>query len=75
MADYVTTTTPLFANEIKKHNKNVFVIPNAINPEEKQFIPQPTKSDRLRFGIIYGSSHEHDIALLEGLTNQLHKIF
>lgn len=71
MADYVTTTTPLFANEIKKHNKNVFVIPNAINPEEKQFIPQPTKSDRLRFGIICGSSHEHDIALLEGLTNQL----
>ena len=72
-ADYVTTTTEIFANEIRKHNKNVCVIPNAIDPEEEQFIPKPTSSNRLRFGIICGSSHEHDINLLKGLTNSLGK--
>ena len=34
VAKWVITTTGLFANEIKKHNKNVIVLPNAINPKE-----------------------------------------
>lgn len=70
-ADYITTTTEFFAKEIKKHNKNVFVIPNAIDPREKQFQKIDNKSDRLRVGIICGSSHEKDIELLRGLVNQL----
>ncbi len=69
--NYITTTTKIFANEIKKHNKNVFVIPNAINPREKQFIKTDKKSNRLRVGIICGSSHEKDIDLLNGMVNQL----
>ena len=36
-AQYVITTTDIFAQEIKKINKNVFVLPNAINPNEPQF--------------------------------------
>ena len=32
VSKYVTTTTTLFADEIKKANKNVVVFPNAINP-------------------------------------------
>lgn len=71
ICDYVTTTTNLFANEIKKHNKNVFVFPNAINPAEKQFIPTKKESDRLRVGIVCGSSHEKDVDLLHGMVNQL----
>ena len=35
ISDYVTTTTTLFADEIKKINPNVFVFPNAINPKIK----------------------------------------
>lgn len=70
-ADYVTTTTPIFAERISKINPNVLVFPNAIDPEEKQFIPSPTKSDRIRFGIICGSSHRHDIELLRGVTKQI----
>lgn len=70
-ADYLTTTTDIFAKEIAKHNKNVFVIPNAIDPREKQFQKIETKSDRLRVGIICGSSHEKDIELLDGVVNQL----
>jgi hypothetical protein len=32
-ASYVTTTTKIFADEISKFNKNVVVLPNAINPK------------------------------------------
>lgn len=69
--DYITTTTDIFAKEISKHNKNVFVIPNAINQKEKQFQKNDIKSDRLRVGIICGSSHEKDIELLNGVVTQL----
>jgi glycosyltransferase involved in cell wall biosynthesis len=71
MADYVTTTTPIFAKTLRKHNKNVHVFPNAINPEEPQYIQTKTKSDKLRVGIICGSSHLHDIELLGDLVNRV----
>ena len=64
VAKYVTTTTTLFADEIKKYNKNVFVLPNAINPNEPQFKEPTLESDRLRFGWLGGSSHLHDIQIL-----------
>lgn len=73
MSDYVTTTTDIFANCLKKHNKNVIVLPNAIDKSEKQFQPIDVKSEKIRFGIICGSSHEHDINILQGLTNSLPK--
>ena len=68
-AQYVTTTTPIFANIIKKHNPNVFVIPNAIDPEMKQFKQTKKKNKRIRFGIVCGSGHLQDIKLMGGLTN------
>jgi len=70
-ASYVTTTTTLFADEIKKHNKNVFVLPNAINPNEPQFKAETLPSDKLRFGWLGGSSHLHDLKLLDGTFNAL----
>lgn len=73
LADYVTTTTEIFAKEIAKHNKNVVVIPNAIDPNEKQFIPIDRPSDKIRFGLICGSSHEHDVKMLDGMTSLLDK--
>lgn len=69
-ADWVTTTTPIFANEIRKYNKNVVVLPNAIDPEEPQFIPNQVKSDKVRIGFLGGSSHLEDIKLLDGLSNR-----
>jgi hypothetical protein len=73
--DYVTTTTPLFADEIKKLNKNVMVLPNSINPEEPQFISNTEKSDRLRVGWLGGSSHEADLNLAYGGVSQYMKEF
>jgi glycosyltransferase involved in cell wall biosynthesis len=73
-ADYVTTTTPIFADVIKQHNKNVKVFPNAINPEEKQYaVAKNPRTDRLRVGIICGSSHLKDLELLSGIANQVNK--
>ena len=63
-AQYVTTTTEIFAQEIKKINKNVFVLPNAINPKEPQFMAKTEPSDKLRFGWLGGSSHLHDLKIL-----------
>jgi len=70
-AKYVTTTTTLFADEIKKFNKNVFVFPNAINPNEPQFREPTPESDRLRVGWLGGSSHLHDLQLLEQSISKL----
>jgi len=73
-ADYVTTTTPIFAEVIKPYNKNVMVFPNAINPEEKQYAVPKTQGDgRLRVGIICGSSHLKDLQLLDGIAKQINK--
>jgi glycosyltransferase involved in cell wall biosynthesis len=65
VSKYVTTTTELFAEEIRKINKNVIVFPNAINPNEPQFKEPTIESDRLRVGWLGGSSHLHDLQLLD----------
>lgn len=72
-ADYVTTTTPIFAQWLSKYNKNVIVLPNAIDPDEKQYQPHknPRPDGRIRFGLICGSSHFHDIELLSGIARQI----
>lgn len=68
-SDYVTTTTPLFANILRKYNKNVFVLPNAIDANMKQFQQEKKPSERLRFGLICGSTHLKDIELMKGLSS------
>ena len=65
VSKYVTTTTTIFADEIKKLNRNVVIFPNAINPNEPQFKEPTPESDRLRIGWLGGSSHLHDLQLLD----------
>jgi len=72
--DYVTTTTELFANEIRKFNKNVIVLPNAIDPQEPQFNEPTPSSNKIRVGWLGGSSHLHDLKLLDGMVNILKPI-
>ena len=71
LARNVITTTEVFADTIRQINPNVFVLPNAIDPEEKQYTPNPEPSERLRIGWLGGSSHLHDLKLLEGVAGQL----
>jgi len=70
-SDYVTTTTEIFANEIRKYNKNVIVFPNAIDPKEGQFTEPTLPSDKIRVGWLGGSSHLHDLKLLDGMVSKL----
>lgn len=72
-SQYVMTTTSVFASEISKFNKNVVVFPNAINAKESQFNEPTQPSDKLRFGWLGGSSHLHDIMLLEGIFTKIHQ--
>lgn len=71
--DYVTTTTQLFANVIKPFNKNVEILPNAINPNDERFQITKNYSNKLRIGLVMGSSHEYDMEIIGKITNQLTK--
>jgi len=70
-ADWVTTTTTFFADEIKKINKNVLILPNAINPDEPQFNQPTLPCDRIRVGWLGGSSHLNDLNLLSGFVEKI----
>ena len=69
--DYVTTTTHIFANKIKKYNQNVFVFPNAIDPTEDQYSSVKNPSDKIRFGFVMGSAHEKDMEQFKGVFSSL----
>ena len=71
VARNIITTTELFAKEIRKTNKNVFILPNAIDPKERQYTPNPKPSERLRIGWLGGSSHLKDLEILEGVVGRL----
>jgi glycosyltransferase involved in cell wall biosynthesis len=77
LADYITTTTTVYRDTIKQllGVDNVFIFPNAINDEEKQFQPNPIKSDLVRFGWLGGSSHEHDLSLMSDGISRIHREF
>lgn len=71
LAQYISTTTTTFANEIKKYNKNTIVIPNAIDVSEKQYISKVEPSKRIRIAWLGGSSHLRDLEILKGVVNKL----
>ena len=72
--DYVTTTTPIFAQTIKERLglSNVMIFPNAVNEDEPQFKVEPTKSELTRFGWLGGSSHLYDLELMQNGISSIH---
>lgn len=77
LVDYVTTTTKVFAKTIQDrlYIKNVIIFPNAVDENEEQFKSNKIKSDKIRFGWLGGSSHMHDISLLEQGISSIHSAF
>lgn len=73
LVDYVTTTTEIFAKKIRKWNKNVFVYPNTLDPNDMGITTEKEKSDRIRFGFIMGSSHKRDMEQFQGVVSTLSK--
>lgn len=63
-SDYVTTTTPFIADEIKKINPNVEILENAVNHNEQQWTPNKVKSDKIRFIWGGGITHRPDLSLM-----------
>jgi len=76
IADYITTTTDLFANEINKitGKNNVEVLYNSVDPTwMKQFQNnwKPDPDGRVRITYAAGSSHLGDVQQLEHVVNVL----
>lgn len=74
LADWVTTTTEIFADEIRKFNKNVLVIPNAINMEESMWSSESVdeSNGKVRVGWLGGSCYDDQT---EVLTDNGFKLF
>lgn len=71
-SDYVTTTTNIFAKEILKHNKNVFVVPNALDENHQMWNGTDAKqTEKVRISWIGGSSHMRDLELIRDDMNRL----
>jgi len=76
IADYVTTTSDIFADEIRKitGKDNVNVFYNSVDPKwMKQFQDnwEPDPDGKVRISYMAGSSHKGDIQQLEGVINYL----
>ena len=65
----IITTTSIFVDKMKHLNKNIFVIPNAIDTSEKQYQSNVEKSDRIRIGWLGGSSHLKDLEILNNVVS------
>lgn len=64
-SDYVTTTTNIFAKEISKHNKNVFVVPNALDENHQMWNGTDTKqTEKVRISWIGGSCYDNKTEIL-----------
>jgi glycosyltransferase involved in cell wall biosynthesis len=76
LADFVTTTSDLFASEIRKitGKDNVMVFPNSVDPTwMKQFRDKrkPSEDGLVRISYMAGSSHMNDVQQLVGAINRL----
>lgn len=65
IADLVTCTNELLWNEIRPHNSNVAILPNALPFGEDQFTDIRTESDKVRFVYVGSITHEKDLKLVQ----------
>lgn len=69
--DYVTCTTSLLAEEIYRFNKNVVVLPNAMDMHYPKTKVERYKEKEIVFGYLGGHCHGKDVRQLHGLNNRL----
>lgn len=74
-ADAITVTHELMAEMFKKEtgNKNVFVVPNAINPSEAQFELKKSNTKKITFGWSGSITHLEDVILMHDSLLSLYK--
>jgi glycosyltransferase involved in cell wall biosynthesis len=69
-ADIVTTTTEFLAEEYREHNKNVYVLPNCIDPDDWDE-PLKNESDKVRIGLVGSVTLNGDYDIIVPLLKQL----
>ena len=74
-ADAITTTTKIFANRIKELNPNTYVLENAININENQWLIKKEPSEKIRFMWGGGISHQVDLRMVQGSFKKFDKEF
>ena len=69
-ADLVTTTTEFLADEYRKINPNVVVLPNCVDPDDWD---EPIKNDngKVRIGIVGSTAVNNDCKHVKGLLKEL----
>ena len=70
MSDMITTTTEFLAEEYRKLNKNVVVIPNQIDPDDYE-TPLRNRTDRIRVGVVGSVGATKDF---EGIRDTLKEL-
>ena len=69
--DYVTASTPLLADQIRRFNENVEVFENAVDPTIPMWHDDFVPDRYVRFGYFGGSTHWPDVKLLKGTPEEL----
>ena len=69
-ADLLTTSTEFLADEYRKINKNVVVLPNCVDPMDWDDV-LPKKEGKIRIGIVGSVSYEYDYAHIKWLIKEL----
>lgn len=72
-ADLVTCTHEVLALRILKLNKNVVVIPNAINEADTQWISRHIPDKTYRFGFVGSEAHTTDVPILRKGCNLINR--
>jgi glycosyltransferase involved in cell wall biosynthesis len=70
--DLVTTTTKVLADEYRKINPNVHVIPNCINPDDWA-TPLKNDGDKVRIGLVGSVMYHQDFEVIKPLLKKLDK--
>ena len=74
-SDAIITTTHFLADKISQYNKNVYVIPNAVNLKEQQWVSNKKETSKVRFLWGGGITHLVDLRLLKTSFERLDKTF
>jgi glycosyltransferase involved in cell wall biosynthesis len=70
LCDMVTTTTKTLADEYKKQNNNVVILPNCIDPDDWD-TPIRNESNKVRIGIVGSAALEYDYLHIKPLIKKL----
>ena len=62
-SDLVTTTTETLADEYRKFNKNVVILPNCVNQSDWEK-PQRNETDKIRIGVVGSTAYTQDMSLI-----------